>query len=274
MDHTQIVVPASGRIQRLDPEQRQTGLVRFAGHEDEQDDGRDDDDVPPDADLVEHRDEVDPPDVHHQLDEHEDAHGHELAIEDPRDDLRRVRERWSGQALDDRRVDEARSRVVDARDDGELADQVQPRGPPAPVLVLHPAGPVVQAAGRGVGRGDLGHRRGDGKHEDRDQRPAERHRGLARPGEAVVVEDDRAGQDADDREADREVAETAHRAEQLLRVAERMQVGDVLLDDVVARNVPGSSRTSLTTAEPSVGVADGRLGSDVPSMSDRARQQP
>ena len=143
------------------------------------------------------------------------------------------------QALDDRGVDEAGGRVVDAGDDGELADQVQPRRPPAPVLVLHPAGPVVQAAGRGVGRGDLGHRRGDREHEDRDQRPAERHGGLARPGQAVVVEDDRAGQDADDREADREVAEAAHRAEQLLRVAELVEVGDVLLDDVVARRCLG-----------------------------------
>ena len=52
--------------------------------------------------------------------------------------------------------------------------------------------------------------------------------------QAVVVEDDRAGQDADDAEADGEVAEAAHRAVQLLRIAELVQVGDVLLDDVVA----------------------------------------
>jgi NAD(P)-dependent dehydrogenase (short-subunit alcohol dehydrogenase family) len=58
--------------------------------------------------------------------------------------------------------------------------------------------------------------------------------GRATPGQTVVVQDDRPGQDADDAEADREVAEAAHRAEQLLRVAELVQVRDVLFDDVVA----------------------------------------
>ena len=38
-------------------------------------------DVPPDADLVEHRDEVDAGDVEGQLDDQDDAHRHQLAVE-------------------------------------------------------------------------------------------------------------------------------------------------------------------------------------------------
>ena len=72
--------------------------------------------------------------------------------------------------------------------------------------------------------------------------------------ETVVVEDDRAGQDADDAEADREVAESAHRAEQLLRVAQLVQVSDVLLDDVVAGALLGH-RYLPHSAVPSTPVA-------------------
>ena len=82
---------------------------------------------------------------------------------------------------DDRGVEERRRGVVDAGHDRELADQVEPGGPPAPVLVLHLAGPVVQAAGGRVGRGDLGHRRRDQQDEDRDERPADAARRRCRP---------------------------------------------------------------------------------------------
>ena len=134
----------------------------------------------------------------------------------------------------DRRVQEVRGGPVDPGHDRELADEVEPGRPPAPVLVLHPAGPVIQAAGGRISRGDLAHRCRDQEHEDRDQRPAEQDGRRTAPGQSVVVQDDRPGQDADDAEADGEVAEAAHRAEQLLRVAELVQVRDVLLDDVVA----------------------------------------
>ena len=60
------------------------GLVRLAGQEDEDDDRRDDRDVPPDADLVQERDEVDAGDVDGQLDEHQDAHRQQRAGEDRR----------------------------------------------------------------------------------------------------------------------------------------------------------------------------------------------
>ena len=78
------VLPAPGDVLRLDREQRQAGHVRLARREDEDDDRGDDRDVPPDADLVEDRDEVDAGDVEDELDEHQDAHRDELAGEDGR----------------------------------------------------------------------------------------------------------------------------------------------------------------------------------------------
>ena len=70
--------------------------------------------------------------------------------------------------------------------------------------------------------------------EDRDQRPADEHGRRAGPGQAVVEQDDRTGQDADDAEADGEVAEPAHGAEELLGIAQAVQFGDVLLDRLFA----------------------------------------
>ena len=55
--------------------------------EDQDHHDRDDDDVPPDADLVEQRDEVDAGDVHRQLDEQQHAHRDELAVEQVGDHL-------------------------------------------------------------------------------------------------------------------------------------------------------------------------------------------
>ena len=86
------------------------------------------------------------------------------------------------------------------------------------------------------------------RDEGRDQRPADEDRGRAGPGEAVVVQDDRAGQDRDDREADGEVAESAHRAEQLLGVTQPVEVAcRSLRDDIVAGTRPGSSRPPIST---------------------------
>ena len=78
----------------------------------------------------------------------------------------------------------------------------------------------------------------------------------------------------DDAEADGEVAEAAHRAVQLLRIAELVQVGDVLLDDVVAgRSSLGHRETSLTAAVRRSGwPAVAR--SAIPSWPDRERLQP
>src|SRR4029077_2749334 len=68
----------------------------------------------------------------------------------------------------------------------------------------------------------------DGEREDADQRPAKRH--LRRPTHRppVLVERDRARDNRDDRKRNREVREAADGAEQLLRVAERAQLADVV----------------------------------------------
>ena len=121
--------------------------------------------MPPHAHLVQEGHEVDPDHVQGELDEHDQAHRHELAGQPclPKDCRRiAVRDARVGeQGRDDRAVDEARGGVVDAGHDGELADEIEPRRPPAPVLVLHPGRPVVQTASGGIGRGDLTHGRRD-----------------------------------------------------------------------------------------------------------------
>src|SRR5450759_2472332 len=58
--------------------------------------------------------------------------------------------------------------------------------------------------------------------------------GGAAPSQAVVEQDDRAGQDRDDRKADGEVGEPAHRPEKLLRIPQAMQVVHILPDDLFA----------------------------------------
>src|SRR5262249_40988451 len=85
-------------------------------------------------------------------------------------------------------------------------------------------GPVVERAGGRQRRGQLAEAERDAHRQDRDQRPAEEH--LDRPAvlEAVAVEGDRAGEDRDDREAEREVGEAAHVAQQLLRVSKLLQL--------------------------------------------------
>ena len=230
----------------------------------------DEGDVPPDADLVQDGHDADAGDIEDEFDEHQHGHREQLARDEQgpaeREDLTGVRVGAAGQRRDDGLVEEERGREVDAGHDGELADQVEPRGPPAPVLVLHDAGPVVEPAGRRIGGRDLRHGGGDGQHEDRDERPSDQHGCRAGPGETVVVQDDRAGQDADDAEADREVAEPAHRAEQLLRIAELVQVGDVLLDDVVAglplghRSLPHSDLIARAGDGSGSGLPQGRTG--------------
>ena len=114
---------------------------------------------------------------------------------------------------------ERREPVADRRRDGDLADQVEPAREPTPGRAAELRGPVVEAAGGRVGGCDLGHRERDDRAHEPDEQPAPRHRDRAALVEGDVVRRQAAREDRDDREADREVLEPAHRAEELLGVA-------------------------------------------------------
>ena len=74
--------------------------------------------------------------------------------------------------------------------------------------------------------GELGHREGDEQDQHADQRPGDRDRDRAAVLQRLPVGREAAGEDADDRERDREVGEPAPAALQLLLVAE---LGEALL---------------------------------------------
>ena len=95
----------------------------------------------------------------------------------------------------------------------------------------------------------------DGEREHADERPAERHLRRSAHHEAVRVERHGAGQDRDDRERDREVREAAHRPEQLLGVAERVQLAGI----VVGHSATPDRRVSSDPHEQARDFAD-RLG--------------
>ena len=118
---------------------------------------------------------------------------------------------------------EGREPVADRGRDRDLADQVEPAGEPAPGRAAELRRPVVEAAGGRVGRGDLGHRERDDRAHEADEQPAPRDGDRAALLEGDVVRGQAAREDRDDREADREVLEPAHRAEELLRVAELVE---------------------------------------------------
>ena len=82
---------------------------------------------------------------------------------------------------------------------------------------------MIQAARGGKRRGELAHRRRDHQREQGDQRPAQADRRTSHAAEPEVKRGHSAGQDADDRQRDREVREPAQPAGQLLRIAERVQ---------------------------------------------------
>ncbi len=230
---------AARRVLRRDRERAEGGVgLAGADQEERADDHQHGADVPPHRRVVQHRHDPDAGDVQDQLDDQEHGHGQELAAHQRPQEHRPVPvgdAEVAQDRSDDRRVDERCGGEVDAGDDRNLAGQVEPGGPPAPVLVLHAAGPVVEAAGGRVRRRDLRHRGRDQQGEDRDERPADGACGRAAPREAVVEQDHRAGQDRDDREADGEVREPAHRPEELLGVTQAVQVVNVLADLLLAR---------------------------------------
>ena len=238
------VRPAASLVLRLECEEGHAGLIRLAEQEYQDHHGGDDGDVPPHAHLVEQRDQVDARDVQDEADGQQYAHRDQRPGQDRRltslDELGCVAVgdiEGAEYRRHDRHVEELGGGIGDAGHDRELPDQVEPRGPPAPGDALHAARPVVQATGGRICRGHFSHRGRDGQHEEGDERPTDEARRGTCPGEAVVVEDHGAGQDRDDREADGEVAEAAHAAEQLLGVSQLMQVANVLLDGLFARSL-------------------------------------
>ena len=113
--------------------------------------------------------------------------------------------------------------VADRRSDGHLADEVEPAREPAPAGTTELRRPVVEAAGRRVGRGDLRHRQRDDRAHQSYEQPSPRHGDRPALAECDVVRGEASRQDRNDREGDREVLKPAHRAEQLLRVAELVE---------------------------------------------------
>ena len=147
----------------------------------------------------------------------------------------------------DRADDVDRRRDVDARRDGDLPDHVEPRRRPRPGPAAQPEGPEIQTAGGGIGRSELRHRGGDAEREDAHDRPTDRVDEWARELEAISKEEDGPGQDRDDGEGDGEVRESAHLAEELLSVAQAMEIPDVLLDELLAgRRARGHTRSPFS----------------------------
>ena len=135
----------------------------------------------------------------------------------------------------DQRRREDRQPVADGGGDGDLADEVEPAGEPAPGGASELRRPVVEAAGGRERRCDLGHRQRDERRHETDEQPAPGDRDRAAVVEGDVVGGETSREDRDDREADREVLEPTHPAKQLLRVAELVE--DLL---VLRRVVPAA----------------------------------
>ena len=127
-------------------------------------------------------------------------------------------------------VHERGAAVVDRGGDRDEADEVEPAGEPAPRRAAELGRPPVDAAGRRVGRDELGHAEADDQDRDRDQRPAPGDRDRAAVVPRLAVGREAPGQDRDDRERDREVLKAAPAAVELLLVA---QLGEPLLVGVV-----------------------------------------
>ena len=122
-----------------------------------------------------------------------------------------------------KRRPERREAVADRCGDGDLPDEVEPAGEPAPRGRPELRGPVVETPGRRVRRRDLGHREGDDRAHEADDEPAPGDRDRPALPERDVVRGQTAGEDRDDREADREVLEPAHPPEELLGIAELVE---------------------------------------------------
>ena len=130
---------------------------------------------------------------------------------------------------------EDREAVADRRRDRDLADQVEPARRPAPARAPELRRPVVEAACRWVRRSDLGHAECDERAHEPNQQPAPRDCDRAAVLEGDGVRGQAPREDRDDREADGEVPEPTHGAEELLRVAQLVEALFVLRGVVAGR---------------------------------------
>ena len=186
----------------------------LSGHEGQHEhDERDAGHVPVRGDRVQQRRELDVQQVDHERDGEEDD------VEEE-DVFLRVR---VVEPEVEERGPEGREAVADRRGDRDLPDEVEPPREPAPRGRAELRGPVVEPARRREGRRDLGHRERDDRAHQADEQPAPGDGDRATLAERDVVRRETPREDRDDREADREVLEAAHRPEQLLRVAELVE---------------------------------------------------
>ena len=201
-------------------------------HEDDEEHARH---VPVGGDRVEHRRDADLEHVQQDRDHHHDR----VCEERPLLGVRVVEPQVEQGRQEDGKP------VADRRRDRNLPDEVEPTGEPAPTGASELRRPVVEAACRRVRRRDLRHRERHQRRHETDDQPA--------PGDgdrAAVVERDEVGgqaprQDRDDREADGEVLEPAHRTEQLLRVAHPVEDLFVLRRVEPAGRGPAAHLTDL-----------------------------
>ena len=194
-------------------------------------DHRDADDVPPHAEIVELRGEPDPEDVDEHLGNHYQHHHEQLEIPIGwRTEDRDCGIGWDVKDPSKGADDVDRRGDVDARGDRDLSDHVEPGGNPRPAPAAQPVGPEVESARRRIRRGQLRHRCGDAEREEAHHRPADRIDDGTRELEAVAKEQNGSGQNRNDGERDREVGESSHFPEQLLGIAEPVEVADILPD--------------------------------------------
>ncbi len=210
-------------VLELGEDERCRGVV--AGDEEQHHrDGEHPQDVPPGADVRKEGDDPYPEAVEEPMgDEHAGVDG-----QYPAGGVGEVRR----QVQED--GEEGGEPEVDAGGDGDLAQQVEPAREPAPGggVVLGQLGrPVVEAAGGRVGRCDLGHAEPDDRRKDADDDPAPHDDHGAAVGHAEVVEGEAPRQNRDDRERHREVGEAAHPPAELLRVAQLVELGGVVVED-------------------------------------------
>ena len=148
---------AAGVVDRLRKDGAQVGSAVLVEEDADEHDRRDADQVPPHRYVVQERHESDPDRVQQGVDDQHDPVD--------QDQVGRVGREAEGEVQEG--VREERQAEVDAGRDGDLADKVEPADEPAPPgavcagLIGELGGPVVEAAGGGIARGNLGHAQGN-----------------------------------------------------------------------------------------------------------------